>query len=107
MNLNTIFILALMFAAGLALGAFYFVSLWQTVRGLAQTESRVRLLAISFVLRASIILSAFFFLMNGHWERLAAVMTGFVVIRKILIYRLGPQKTMQLNSLTQNTAGRY
>ena len=107
MNLNTIFILTLMFMAGLALGAFYFISLWQTVRRLAQTESRARLLAISSILRLAIILTAFFFLMDGHWERLAAVMIGFVVMRKILTYRLGPQKTVQLNSLTQNAAGRY
>lgn len=95
MDFNTIFILILMFMAGLALGAFYFISLWQTLRRLAQTESRARLLATSFVVRLAIILTAFFLLMNGHWERLAVVMIGFVVMRKILTYRLGPQKTME------------
>ncbi|HUN53532.1 MAG TPA: ATP synthase subunit I [Smithella sp.] len=107
MNLNTVFILILMFGAGLALGAFYFIGLWQTLRRVAQTENRMRLLAISFVVRLAVILTAFFFLMDSHWERLAAAMAGFVVMRKILVYYLGPQKTAQVGTLTENAAGRY
>jgi F1F0 ATPase subunit 2 len=107
MNLNTVFILILMFLAGLALGAFYFIGLWQTLRRVAQTQSRAHLLAASFVVRLAIVLTAFFFLMDGHWERLAAAMTGFVVMRKILTYHLGPQKTAQVGSFTENAAGRY
>jgi F1F0 ATPase subunit 2 len=98
MNLNTLFILILMFMAGLALGALYFISLWETVRRLERTGGGARLLAISFVVRLAIILTAFFFLMNGHWERLAAAMIGFVVIRKILTYHLGPQKAVKVSS---------
>lgn len=97
MNMDTIFILILMFIAGLALGAFYFISLWQTVRRLTRTDNRSRLLMTSFVVRLAIILTAFFFLMNGHWERLAAAMIGFVAMRKILTYHLGPQKTVEAN----------
>jgi F1F0 ATPase subunit 2 len=98
MNLNTLFILILMFMAGLALGALYFISLWETVRRLERTGGGARLLAISFVVRLAIILTAFFFLMNGHWERLAAAMIGFVVIRKILTYHLGLQKAVKVSS---------
>lgn len=98
MNLNTLFILILMFMAGLALGALYFISLWETVRRLERTGGGARLLAISFVVRLAIILIVFFFLMNGHWERLAAAMIGFVVIRKILTYHLGPQKAVKVSS---------
>ncbi len=91
MNANTIFILALMFLAGLALGAFYFISLWQTLKKLPQTQNRASLLMISFVLRVAVVLTALFFLMDGRWERAAAAMIGFIVMRKILTYRLGPQ----------------
>ena len=98
MNLNTLFILILMFMAGLALGALYFISLWETVRRLERTGGGARLLAISFAVRLAIILTVFFFLMNGHWERLAAAMIGFVVIRKILTYHLGPQKAVKVSS---------
>ncbi|MFZ1038100.1 MAG: ATP synthase subunit I [Smithella sp.] len=98
MNLNTLFILILMFMAGLALGALYFISLWETVRRLERTGGGAHLLAISFVVRLAIILIVFFFLMHGHWERLAAAMVGFVVIRKILTYHLGPQKAVKVSS---------
>jgi len=60
MNMDAILII-LMFAAGLALGAFYFISLWQTVRRLGETENRMRLLAISYVLRLAVVLTAFYF----------------------------------------------
>lgn len=94
--MNAMLILILMFAVGLALGAFYFVSLWQTVRRLAQAESRMQLLAISYVLRLAVVLTAFYFLMrDGHWERLAVALIGFVVMRKILTYHFRPQKTLE------------
>jgi len=92
MNPDTIFILAQMFTAGLVLGAFYFISLWYTVHKVMHTENRASLLMISFAVRLAIVLTAFFFLMNGHWERLAAAMIGFIVMRRILTYVLGPQK---------------
>mgnify|MGYP000875655657 CR=1 FL=1 len=96
MTANTLLILALMFVVGLALGAFYFVSLWQTVRRLPETQKGARLLLVSFVLRLSVVLAAFYFLLNhGHWERLAVAMIGFVAMRKILTYRLGPPKAAE------------
>ncbi len=94
--MNTMVILILMLAVGLVLGAFYFMSLWQTVSRLAQTESRLRLLMISYVLRLAVVLTAFYFLLaDGHWERLAVAMIGFVAMRKILTHHFGPQKTAE------------
>ena len=92
MNANTIFILALMFLAGMALGAFYFISLWQTLMILPKTQNRASLLMVSFVLRVAVVLTALYLLMDGHWERVAVAMIGFIVMRKILTYRLGTQK---------------
>jgi F1F0 ATPase subunit 2 len=80
------------FAAGLVLGAFYFVALWRTVNRLSSTTSPVRLMLGSLILRLAVVTAGFYFVMGGHWERLAVAMLGFVVIRKILTYRLGPQK---------------
>ena len=51
MTLNAMGMLVLMFAAGMALGALYFVGLWQTVKRLPQTESRARLLLVSLLAR--------------------------------------------------------
>lgn len=96
MNMNAILILILMFAVGLALGAFYFISLWQTVSRVAETENRARLLLVSYVLRLAVVLTAFYFLLrDGHWERLAVAMIGFVVMRKVLTHHFAPQKAME------------
>ena len=96
MNLDAMYMPALMFMAGLALGAFYFISLWQTVCRLSRTQHRASLLLVSYVLRLAVVLAAFYFLLaGGHWERLAAALIGFVVMRKILTHHFGPQKTME------------
>jgi len=92
MKMNAILILVLTFAAGMALGTFYFISLWQTVRRLPATENPVRLMLGSLVLRMTVLTAGFYFVMGGHWERVALALLGFIVIRKILTYRLGPQK---------------
>ena len=95
MTLTTMMILMAAFAAGLVLGGFYFIALWQTVRRLPATGSPVRLMLGSLVLRMALLSAGFYFVMGGHWERLAAAMLGFIVIRKILTYRLGPQKAVE------------
>jgi F1F0 ATPase subunit 2 len=95
MTLTTMMILMAAFAAGLVLGGFYFIALWQTVRRLPATGSPARLMLGSLVLRMAVLSAGFYFVMGGHWERLAAAMLGFIVIRKILTYRLGPQKAVE------------
>lgn len=95
MNASLIMILTVAFFAGLVLGAFYFMALWQTVRRLPSSLKPVRLMLGSLVLRAAVLAAGFYFIMGGHWERLAAAMLGFVVMRKVLTYRLGPQKAAE------------
>ncbi|HNY50651.1 MAG TPA: ATP synthase subunit I [Smithella sp.] len=90
------FALIAAFAAGLVLGAFYFTALWHTVRRLSTTHSAARLMIGSFILRMAVVMAGFYLVMgHGHWERLAAAMFGFVVMRKILTYRLGPQNATE------------
>ena len=95
MTLTTMMILMAAFAAGFVLGGFYFIALWQTVRRLPATGSPVRLMLGSLVLRMAVLSAGFYFVMGGHWERLAAAMLGFIVIRKILTCHLGPQKAVE------------
>jgi F1F0 ATPase subunit 2 len=82
------------FAAGLVLGAFYFIALWHTVQRLPYAPRPARLILISFVVRMAVILTAFYFLMDGHWERLAVAMIGFMVMKKVLTYHLSHQKAV-------------
>ena len=95
MRMSMIMVLTGSFAAGLSLGAFYFIALWQTVRRMPSAASPVRLMLGSLALRAAVLAVGFYFIMGGHWERLAVALAGFVVMRKILTCRLGPQKAAQ------------
>lgn len=80
------------FTAGAALGAVYFTALWHTVQQLPSAKSPARLLLISYFLRVAVVLAGFYLVMGaGHWERLIAATLGFIIVRKILTYRLGPQ----------------
>jgi F1F0 ATPase subunit 2 len=87
--LSTIMVLTGAFIAGLALGIFYFTALWRTVRKLPDTLSPLKLVLGSFVLRLLVVLPGFYFIMDGHWERLAAALAGFVLVRAILVRRYG------------------
>ncbi|MBN1474196.1 MAG: ATP synthase subunit I [Syntrophaceae bacterium] len=90
----TVTILSLAFVAGLALGVFYFAGLWQTVKKMPSSEHQLRLIIGSFALRMIIVLTAFYFIMGSQWERLAAALTGFIVMKIILTKKLGIKKTV-------------
>jgi len=95
LNATLFFTLVAAFTAGTVLGAFYFTTLWHTVRQLPTAKSPARLMIVSFIIRMSVVLVGFYLMMGeGHWERLAAAMLGFIIIRKILTYRLGPQNAV-------------
>ena len=76
-------------AAGLILGIIYFRGLWQTVVRLPDFRRPAWSMAWSFVARVGIVMTGFFFIMQGHLERLAVAMAGFLLARQILVRRLG------------------
>jgi F1F0 ATPase subunit 2 len=94
-TLSTLIVLMMAFAVGSALGAFYFIALWRTVLRLPSTTSPVRLMLGSIILRMAVVMAGFYFVMGGHWERLAAAMLGFIVMRKIITHYFGPQKAVE------------
>ena len=94
LNMTAVIILVLAFAAGLILGGFYFIALWRTVKRLPDTPSPLRLMLGSFVLRMAVVLPGFYFVMSGHWERLAMALIGFILMRMILTRRLGMGKAI-------------
>jgi F1F0 ATPase subunit 2 len=80
------------FTAGVALGAVYFAALWHTLQQLPSAKSPARLLLISYLLRLAGVMAGFYLIMGaGHWERLLSAAFGFIIVRKIMTYRLGPQ----------------
>lgn len=84
--------LSLAFVAGLLLGLFYFGTLWLTVQRLARARRPGLWTLGGFFIRTGFTLLGFFVVMAGHWERAAACMVGFLVMRKFMAYRYGPMK---------------
>jgi F1F0 ATPase subunit 2 len=89
LNMIKVIILSLAFVSGLVLGAFYFIALWRTVKRLSETTHPARLMLGSFVVRLAVVLTGFYFVMSGHWERLAMALMGFILMKVILTRRVG------------------
>ena len=77
------------FAFGSLMGLLYFSGLWQTVRRLADSPRPMRLLMISSIGRTVLAVGGFYLIMDGSWERLAAAMLGFLIVRAFLVENLG------------------
>ena len=80
----------LAWATGLLLGAIFFGGLWWTIRkGLSSKRLALWFLG-SLLLRTSIALAGFYFVVRGHWERLLLCLLGFVMARLIVTWITRP-----------------
>jgi F1F0 ATPase subunit 2 len=71
-------------AAGLLLGAFFFVGLWWTViKGVSSPRPALWFLG-SMLLRMSVTLAGFYFVGRESWERWLLCLLGFVVARVVV-----------------------
>lgn len=91
------------FAIGAALGTFYFGGLWITVRRLANSPQPAFLMFVSYLLRAGVVLTGFYLVMDGRWERLAAGMAGFLLARGVLVRRLSNAEEANLPASSGST----
>lgn len=82
-------ILLVVFMAGMALGAFYFLNLWRTVSRMTTAPNPTAMMITNFVLRMVVVLAGFFLIMDGRWERALAAMLGFLLMRQVLVRSLG------------------
>lgn len=80
--------LVLAWAAGSALGLFYFGGLWLTVRRLPAHRYSVPLFLGSFAARTAVVLAGFYWVMGDRWERALACLAGFIMVRQLLVSRL-------------------
>jgi F1F0 ATPase subunit 2 len=88
MNENLILVPA--WVAGVVLGAIFFGGLWWTVRKGVSSRQPALLFFGSLLLRISIALVGFYFVSDGHWDRLLACLFGFVMARFIVTRLTGP-----------------
>ena len=73
--------LILPFAAGLTLGAIFFGGLWWTIRKGVSSPRPAMLFLSSAVLRMGIVVTGFYFVSNGQWQRIVACLVGFLIAR--------------------------
>jgi F1F0 ATPase subunit 2 len=81
--------LILAFLSGLALGAFFSLNLWSSVKKMTDEQTPWHVLFVNYVLRIGVVAVGFYIVMDGHWERMIAALGGFVLMREILVRRLG------------------
>ncbi len=79
---------------GFVLGIFYFSCLWLTVQNLTRSQHPVLLMVSSGVIRLSVAILGFYFMIGGHWERLLIALVGFLLARTLLIARWRPQASL-------------
>jgi F1F0 ATPase subunit 2 len=93
------------FFTGIGLGGVYFAGLWETVRRLPDVEKPARRMALSFALRMALALSGFYFVMQGEWERLASAMVGFLLMRELILRRLGKTNNTLIGGMPYGSRG--
>ena len=92
--MNEILMLFLSCVAGGVLGAVFFGGLWWSVRKGISSKQPALWFFGSLLLRMSIVLTGFYFVSGGHWERLVACLLGFVTAR-LAVTRLTRSKGEQ------------
>jgi F1F0 ATPase subunit 2 len=81
--------LALALVAGILLGAIFFGGLWWTVRKGVTAKHPALWFFASMLLRTSIVVLGFYFVMGDDWMKLLAGLFGFIVARMIVMRLTG------------------
>ncbi len=95
--MTLVFSMALPFAEGALLGLFFFTGLWWTVRKLESAKSVALLFFSSMLLRTSVVILGFYFILGQDWQHLMVGLAGFIIARIIItrIIRItGPSNSL-------------
>ena len=84
--MNETIIIILIFIAGLALGAMFFGGLWLTVKKTVTSTKPALLILGSFIVRMVLVLTGFYFIGAGNWQRLLIALSGFIIARYFVIH---------------------
>jgi F1F0 ATPase subunit 2 len=72
--------------AGIALGCLFFGGLWLTVKKAVGSKYAPLWVLTSSLLRTAIVLTGFYFMADGSWQRLLVCVLGFIAARFIVMY---------------------
>jgi F1F0 ATPase subunit 2 len=84
---------------GAFLGVFFFYGLWMTVRKLESSKQVALLFFVSMLLRTSIVMLGFYFILGDNWQHLVAGLIGFVIVR-IIVTRITRSTDQSKNIVT-------
>ncbi|MET0497189.1 MAG: ATP synthase subunit I [Steroidobacteraceae bacterium] len=70
--------------AGLLLGVVFYGGLWWTVRSSLASRRPAQWFILSLLARTGVAMLGFYFVGQGHWERLLLCLLGFVAARLIV-----------------------
>lgn len=90
----------LSFIAGAALGAFFTIGLWWTVRRITGSGRPYMLTVISFLARTTIVLAGFYLILQLGSYHILFALAGFVIARTILAYKLRPNSEKERRQTT-------
>jgi F1F0 ATPase subunit 2 len=101
--LPPVFALLLALLGGALLGVFFFVGLWWTVRKMESSKQVALLFLGSMLLRTSVVILGFYFILGDNWQRLLAGLLGFIVAR-IIVTRLTRIADQSKNTITAGSS---
>jgi F1F0 ATPase subunit 2 len=84
--MNELLSLALAWLAGATLGGVFFGGLWWTVHKGVLSQQPVIWFAGSLLLRTTITLAGFYFVMGSSWRRLLLCSIGFIMARVLVTW---------------------
>jgi len=94
--MNEIFKLVFSLGAGILVGVIFFGGLWFTVTNVVSSGKASLWLVISWLIRNGIVLTGFYFVSNGQWEKLLVCLFGFFVARVVIMRYI---KQMPVNKI--------
>jgi F1F0 ATPase subunit 2 len=101
MNEQSLMLLAA-FLWGLVLGTIYFAGLWYSIRFVLNRNHTALWMSVSFLFRTLLVLAGFYWIMDNNWLPLVISLTGFLLVRTLLIKRLGANiKSPILNKIAK------
>ena len=94
--MNDALMLVVAFVIGAAIGTWFYLGLWWTIRrGMASAQPALWFSA-SLALRLGVALAALFAIGRGSWPRLALCLLGMVIARLVVTWMTRPVQVVRI-----------